>query len=166
MGTGVNPVLWVWTPAAWAVEAWGLSDFVSELGKGILDLRQKPRMGLLPFPSPLFSTLLENHFKESDVSLPDAVQLLLKELGNIIENKRCWARPIQASSYFEGEGNSKFFLYLELMSQNTCSVRWIICEFYIWELYIGKWHSLQMQKKHKSLKLQCSWKILVRVYKN
>lgn len=71
------------------MEAWGLSDFVSELGKGILDLRQKPRMGLLPFPSPLFSTLLENHFKESDVSLPDAVQLLLKELGNIIENKRC-----------------------------------------------------------------------------
>ena len=37
----------------------------------------------------IFYFLLENHFKESDVLVPDAMQSLLKEFGNIIENKLC-----------------------------------------------------------------------------
>lgn len=54
----------------------------------ISDLKQKLWM-VLPSFLLIFSFLLENHFKESDVLVPDAMQLLLKEFGNIIENKLC-----------------------------------------------------------------------------
>lgn len=57
-----------------------------ELLERKFDLQQRLRM-VLPSSPLIFYFLLENHFKESDVLVPDAMQLLLKEFGDIIENK-------------------------------------------------------------------------------